>query len=62
MSYSTQYYFKGQSWCFTSGQTVRVILGQVLSIATCGSRTHTEVTACDYNIISETKVKGLQFK
>ena len=27
--------------------TARVILGQVLSIVTCGIRTHTVVTACD---------------
>ena len=33
-------YFKGQSWGFTSRSTARVILGQVLRIATCGTRTH----------------------
>ena len=27
--------------------TARVILGQVLSFLTCGSRTHTEMTTCD---------------
>ena len=34
--------FKGQSqsWGFTSRSTARVILGQVLRIATCGTRTH----------------------
>ena len=31
---------KGQSWGFTSRSTARVILGQVLRIATCGTRTH----------------------
>ena len=31
---------KGQSWGFTSHSTARVILGQVLRIATCGTRTH----------------------
>ena len=31
---------KVQSWGFTSRSTARVILGQVLSIATCGTRTH----------------------
>ena len=31
---------KGQSWGFTSRSTARVILGQVLTIATCGTRTH----------------------
>ena len=30
----------GQSWGFTSRSTARVILGQVLRIATCGTRTH----------------------
>ena len=29
-----------QSWGFTSRSTARVILGQVLRIATCGTRTH----------------------
>ena len=29
-----------QSWGLTSRSTARVILGQVLSIATCGTRTH----------------------
>ena len=33
---------KGQNWVLTSRSTARVILGQVLSIATCGSRTHTQ--------------------
>ena len=33
-------YVKGQSWGFTSRSTARVILGQVLRIATCGTRTH----------------------
>ena len=36
--------FQSQSqswgWGFTSRLTARVILGQVLSIATCGTRTH----------------------
>ena len=36
-----------QSWGFTSHLTASVILGQVLSIVTCGSQTHTEVIACD---------------
>ena len=31
---------KGQSWDFTSRSTARVILGQVLRIVTCGTRTH----------------------
>ena len=31
---------EGQSWGFTSRSTARVILGQVLRIATCGTRTH----------------------
>ena len=31
---------KGQSWGFKSRSTARVILGQVLRIATCGTRTH----------------------
>ena len=31
---------KGQSWGFTSRSTARVILGQVLRIDTCGTRTH----------------------
>ena len=31
---------RGQSWGFTSRSTARVILGQVLRIATCGTRTH----------------------
>ena len=31
---------KGQSWGFTSRSTARVILGQVLRIATCGTRTY----------------------
>ena len=31
---------KGQSWGFTSRSTARVILGQVLRVATCGTRTH----------------------
>ena len=31
---------KGQSWGFTSRSTARVILGQVLRNATCGTRTH----------------------
>ena len=30
----------GQSWGFTSRSTARVILGQVLRIATCGTQTH----------------------
>ena len=30
-------YVKGQSWGFTSRSTARVILGQVLRIATCGT-------------------------
>ena len=34
------------SWGFTARSTARTILGQVLSIATCGSQTHTEVTSC----------------
>ena len=34
-----------QSKGFTSRSTARVILGQDLSIVTCGSPTHTEVTA-----------------
>ena len=29
-----------QSWGFTYRSTARVILGQVLRIATCGTRTH----------------------
>ena len=32
---------------FTSSYEARVILGQILSIAIYGSRTHTEVTSCD---------------
>ena len=32
---------------FLSHSSGRVILGQVLSIVTYGTRTHTEVTACD---------------
>ena len=32
--------YKGQSWGFTSRSTARVILGQVLRNATCGTRTH----------------------
>ena len=32
---------------FTSFPTASVILGKVLSITTCGSRTHTEVTVCN---------------
>ena len=32
--------YKIQIWGFTSRSTARVILGQVLSIATCGTRTH----------------------
>ena len=32
--------YKGQSWGFMSCSTARVILGQVLNIATCGTRTH----------------------
>ena len=35
---------KGQSWGFTSRSTARVILGQVLRIATCGTRTHRGLT------------------
>ena len=31
---------QSQSWGFTSRSTARVILGQVLRIATCGTRTH----------------------
>ena len=31
---------QSQSWGLTSRSTARVILGQVLSIATCGTRTH----------------------
>ena len=31
---------QSQSWGFTSRSTARVILGQVLSIVTCGTRTH----------------------
>ena len=31
---------QSQSWGLTSCSTARVILGQVLSIATCGTRTH----------------------
>ena len=38
---------KGQSWGFTSRSTSRVILVQIFSIATCGIRTHTEMTAYD---------------
>ena len=37
---STSEWAKGQSWGFTSRSTARVILGQVLRIATCGTRTH----------------------
>ena len=36
---------QSQSWGFTSRSTARVILGQVLSIATCGTRTHRGVLA-----------------
>ena len=36
-------YCKGQSWGFTSRSTARVILGQVLRIATCGTRTHAKI-------------------
>ena len=37
----TQFKVKvGQSWGFTSRSTARVILGHVLRIATCGTRTH----------------------
>ena len=32
--------WQSQSWGFTSRLTARVILGQVLRIATCGTRTH----------------------
>ena len=32
-------FFKGQSWDFTSSSTATVMLGQVLSIATYGTRT-----------------------
>ena len=39
---------ESQSWGFISRSTAMVILGQVLSIVTCGSRTHTEVTAYHY--------------
>ena len=38
---------QSQSWGFMSRSTARVILGQVLRFITCGSPTHTEVTACD---------------
>ena len=38
--YRTRFIHKGQSWGFTSRSTARVILGQVLRIATCGTRTH----------------------
>ena len=33
---------QSQSWGFTSCSITMVILGQVLSIATCGTRTHRE--------------------
>ena len=45
---------QGQSLGFTSRSTARVILGQVLSIVTCGSQTHTEVTVCDKNLLTTT--------
>ena len=32
---------------FMSRSTAKVILGQLLNITACGSRTGTEVTACD---------------
>ena len=38
MEFSSNY--KGQSWGFTLCSTARVMLGQVLSIVTCGTRTH----------------------
>ena len=40
MTFDFQVVFKGQSWGFMSRSTARVILGQVLRIATCGTRTH----------------------
>ena len=43
---SAQWY-KVQSWGFTSGSTAWIILAQVLSIVTCGSRAFIEMTACD---------------
>ena len=36
-----------QSWGFMSHSTAKVILGQVLSIATHWGQTNTEMTACD---------------
>ena len=38
---------QSQSWGFRSHSTAIVILGEVLSMVTCGSGIHTEVTACD---------------
>ena len=34
---------KYKNWWFTCSKTAEIILGQVLSIITCGSQTHTEV-------------------
>ena len=39
---------KNQNWGFMSRSPARVMLVQVLTIATSGTQTHTEVTACDY--------------
>ena len=39
--------YKSQTWGCTFRLTARVILGQTLSIATCGCQVHIEVTACD---------------
>ena len=36
---------KSENWALISCSTATVILGQVLNIVTCGSHTHTEVTA-----------------
>ena len=41
-------YFKVKVGYFTFPSTARVTLGQVISIVTCGTRTHTEVTAYDW--------------
>ena len=50
-TYSIYKYRHSQSWGSMFCSTTRAILGQVLSIVTCGSKTHTDVTYkfCKYD-------------
>ena len=46
--YNFVYVLESQTNDLPSHSTAKVVLGQALSIAICGSRTHTEVIACSY--------------